>query len=67
MTYQPISEDKKQEHIKWLESIAETLEGKPDDKSLNDVFQSPDGDVATGKDLVGIFLATLKNKSITIN
>jgi hypothetical protein len=67
MTYEPITDDKKQEWIDWLDNQASVLKGKPELKSQNQVFETPEGDVATGKDLVGNLLATLTGNPITID
>lgn len=66
MTYEPISEEKKQQWVDWLNSQVSVLNGKTEDKN-NRIFETPDGDVATGKDLVGNLLALLTNKPVTIN
>ena len=66
MEYMPISEEKKPEWIKWLESQVSVLSGKQENRADNRVFETPDGDVATGKDLVGNLLALLTNKNVTI-
>lgn len=65
MIYQPIKEDKKQEWINWLKGQVEILSGKPED-SVNRIFSTPEGDVATGKDLVGNLLATLSGETVEI-
>lgn len=67
MTYEPIKDEDKQKWIDWLQSQVTVLSGKPEAKGNNVVFETPDGDVATGKDLVGNLLALLSNKPITIN
>lgn len=67
MTYEPINEQDKQKWIDWLQSQVSVLSGKPEDKGANPVFETPDGDIATGKDLVGNLLALLTNKTVTIN
>jgi hypothetical protein len=67
MTYEPISDDKKQEWIDWLDNQATVLNGKSQLKSQNQVFETPDGDVATGKDLVGNLLAILTGNPVTID
>jgi len=66
MTYEPITEAKKAEWIKWLENQKEILANKQEIPGQNTVFETPDGDVATGKDLVGNLLALLTNKTVTI-
>jgi len=66
MQYEPISEEKKPEWIKWLESQASVLNEKSE-TAQNSIFETPEGDVATGKDLVGNLLATLKGETVTIN
>jgi len=66
MTYQPVTEtQKKEEFIKWLKSLISVLE-KPG-YNPEDIFETGDGTVNTAKDLVGNFLATLTNQSVTIN
>lgn len=67
MTYEPIKDADKQKWIDWLQSQVAVLSGKPEVKGNNVVFETPDGDVATGKDLVGNLLALLSNKPVTIN
>jgi hypothetical protein len=67
MNYEPIKEQDKQKWIDWLQSQVTVLNGKPEVKGNNVVFETPDGDVATGKDLVGNLLALLTNKTVTIN
>jgi hypothetical protein len=67
MTYEPIQEEQKEQWIMWLNSQVEVLSGKPENKEECSIFETPDGDVATGKDLVGNLLALLTNKPITIN
>ena len=37
------------------------------DKENDEIFKTGNGDVATGKDLVGTLLATLTNQPVTIN
>ena len=66
-TYTPVKEESKKEWIKWLESQVTVLNGKNEDKGQNFIFETPDGDVATGKDLVGTLLATITGQSISIN
>jgi len=67
MEYTPITEEKKQSWIDWLTSQQNVLNGKKEVKEENAIFETPDGDVATAKDLVGNFLALLKNSTIKIN
>ncbi len=67
MIYEPIKDDKKQEWITWLTGLVSVLDGKPENKSDNRILETPDGDVATAKDLAGNLLALLKNEPITIN
>ena len=67
MTYEPITEKTKQEWIEWLNSQVNVLNGKAVDNSDNRIFETGDGDIATGKDLVGNLLALLTNKPITID
>jgi hypothetical protein len=85
MTYNPITEEAKQQWIDWLRSQVSVLNGKPENENFevpeetsktiddmnvlinNRIFKTPEGDVATGKDLVGNFLATLTNQPVTID
>jgi len=67
MEYTPINDESKQQWIDWLTSQQNILNGKQEVKEQNQIFETPDGDIATGKDLVGNFLALLTNKTITIN
>lgn len=67
MEYSPINEESKQQWIDWLTSQQNVLNGKQEAKEQNQIFETPEGDIATGKDLVGNFLALLTNKTITIN
>lgn len=66
MNYEPISNDKKEEWIKWLESQVKVLDGKPETGN-DSIFRTGNPDVATGKDLVGNLLALLTGKPVTIN
>jgi hypothetical protein len=67
MEYTPINDESKQQWIDWLTSQQSVLNGKQEVKEQNQIFETPEGDIATGKDLVGNFLALLTNKTITIN
>ena len=67
MEYIPITEETKQSWINWLTSQQNVLDGKQEVKGENMVFETPDGDIATAKDLVGNFLALLTNSKIKIN
>lgn len=68
LTYTPDKlKEKKPEFIKWLISLKDVLDGKNEVETENDLFRSPDGDVASAKDLVGNFLAFLSEKPVTIN
>lgn len=67
MTYRPINDQSKQQWIDWLNNSVKTLDGKAENKSDNAILQTPDGDVANMKDLVGNLLATLTNQTVTIN
>lgn len=67
MEYTPITEEKKQSWIDWLTSQQNVLDGKKEVKEENAIFETPDGDVATAKDLVGNLLALLTNSTIKIN
>lgn len=67
MNYQPIGEDRKQDFIDWVKNLSMDLEGQPEDPSVKNIFPgSENGDIATIKDLVGNFLATLTNNQIEI-
>lgn len=66
MTYEPITEEKKEEFIAWLEEHAAHLNGKKQCPVQREIFQTEEGDIATSKDLVGNLLATLSNKPVTI-
>jgi len=67
MTYEPITDESKQSWIDWLDNQAAILKGKSELKSQNQIFETPEGDVATAKDLVGNLLATLTGNPITID
>ena len=67
MIYEPITEEKKQQWIDWLDVQKANLDSMSEVKGENIIFGTPEGDVATAKDLVGNLLALLKNESITIN
>ena len=65
MNYQPLTN--KEEFISWLENMAADLDGKAEDPNVKDIYPgSENGDVATSKDLVGNFLAYLKNEPVEI-
>jgi len=66
MTYQPLTTTEKQEWIKWLNEVKSQLESVPETRE-NQIFSTEEGDVATAKDLVDTFLATLTNQTISIN
>lgn len=66
MNYEPITEKTKNAWVQWLESQVAVLNGKAEG-GQNYIFETPEGDVSTGKDLVGNLLATLTGKTITIN
>jgi hypothetical protein len=74
MIYQPLTDEKKLFMISWCQEQVEILNGKtevpvPAGKVTDDnyIFETSDGDVVNAKDLVGHLLATLSNKTITIN
>lgn len=66
MEYKPITDADKQTWIDWLNKQQTILDGKPEIKNLNQIFETPDGDIATGKDLVGNLLALLTNQTVEI-
>lgn len=66
MEYKPITDDQKQNWINWLNSQVTALSNKREDGAGNKVFETPEGDVATGKDLVGNLLALLTGKTVII-
>lgn len=66
MEYTPIAEDQKEEWINWLKDQVRVLNGHPDGEGPGPIFKTPIGDVATGKDLVGNFLALLTNQKVEI-
>lgn len=69
MKYQPITDEmQKKQFIDWLTNMANDLDGRPEVKADKNVFpNSENGDIATCKDMVGNFLATLSGKDVTIN
>lgn len=66
MTYEPITNENKEEWIKWLASQVDVLTGQSSNPNENQIFRTPEGDVQTGKDLVGNLLALLTNEPVTI-
>lgn len=66
MIYQPLTEDEKQMWTHWLNEVIPQLESL-DETNDNQIFTTKEGDVATAKDIVGTFLATLTNQTISIN
>lgn len=66
MKYTPIEEADKEKWIDWLTSQQNVLNSKREDPDYNKIFETPDGDVAVGKDLVGNLLALLTNQTIEI-
>lgn len=66
MTYTPIKEEDKPKWIDWLKSQQSVLNGKQENTSDNKIFETPDGDIATSKDLVGNLLALLTGSTVTI-
>lgn len=67
MDYPPITDQKKLDWISWLQDVKDQLNGREENKNDNSIFGTPEGDIATAKDLIGNLLATLSNKTITIN
>lgn len=66
--YQPIPEDKKQDWINWLEEQASFLSTiQNDGEPSREILQTEKGDLQEYKDIVGTFLATLKNNVTTID
>lgn len=66
MIYQPLTTTEKQEWVNWLNEVKSQLESIPKSRD-NQIFSTEEGDVATAKDIVGTFLATLTNQTIQIN
>ena len=62
MEYTPITEENKQEWVEWLTSQQKVLDGR-EETSSDEIFKTPEGDIATAKDLVGNFLAYLTNQT----
>lgn len=69
MEYQPITDStKKQQFIDWLKNLVSDLNKRPEVKTDKNVFpNSEHGDIATSKDIVGNFLATLSGENVTID
>lgn len=69
MTYTPVTDDaKKQQFITWLKNMANDLNKRPEVATDKNLYpNSEHGDVATSKDLVGNFLATLSGEPVTID
>lgn len=69
MEYQPITDPaKKQQFTEWLKNMANDLNGAKEVVTEKNIYpNSEHGDVATSKDLVGNFLATLSGEPVTIN
>lgn len=67
MDYPPITDQKKLDWITWLQDQRDRLNGMQENKNDDSIFATPEGDVATAKDLIGNLLAILSNKTITIN
>jgi hypothetical protein len=65
MTYEPVTDDKKEQWIEFLSRAAGVLDEKFESDE-DKIFKTVEGDVATCKDLVGNFLATLTGKPVTI-
>lgn len=68
MNYEPITDEtKKQQFINWLKNMAQDLNNRPEVATEKNVYpNSEHGDIATSKDLVGNFLATLSGEPVTI-
>jgi hypothetical protein len=66
MIYLPLTEEKRQQWITFLEEQKHYIDGRMETPDSN-VFGTPEGDIATGKDLIGTLLAVLTNQTITIN
>ena len=69
MEYQPITDTaKKQQFIEWMKNLVTDLNKRPEVKTDKNVFPgSEHGDIATCKDIVGNFLATLSGETVTID
>lgn len=67
MEFQPITEENKQQWIDWLEEQREFLDNRVQDEVTRDVLGTEEGDLKNMKDMVGVLLATLTNKPVTIN
>lgn len=65
MTYYPITETEKAQWIDWLQNQVNILSQKRE-TAENYIFETPEGDVATAKDIVGNLLALLTNKTVII-
>lgn len=67
MQFEPItSPEKTQDWVNWLEQQLPLLLEKENNPDDNRLFETPDGDVVTATDIVGHFLATLKNEVVVI-
>ena len=66
VVYNPITEKDKQQWIEFLLLQISILDGRPEDPKNSEIFKTPEGDIATAKDLVGNLLALLTEKPITI-
>ena len=53
MIYEPIKANEKRRWLDWLRSQANILDGKTEFTEKNEIFETPEGDIATAKDLVG--------------
>lgn len=69
MKYEPITDPaKKKQFTEWLKNMANDLNGKKEEVTEKNLYPgSEHGDVATSKDLVGNFLATLSGETVTID
>lgn len=67
MVFNPITEENKEQWIAWLEEQREFLDGLEQEEITRDIFNTEEGDLRNVKDMVGNFLATLKNQVVTIN
>lgn len=66
MDYEIIDEESKQQWIDWLEEKKKDLDGKKQENVTRDLLNTEEGDLALMKDVVGIALAALTGKKVTI-
>ena len=64
--FAPVTEENKQEWIDFLDQALQNINGRFESSS-NAVFRTTEGDIATAKNLVGTFLATITNQIVTID